>query len=963
MSKRIVILIALLAFCMVDVQAQNMNCLGLKNPTNCTLTGGTGRTKWTGYTGRKVCTASSCTQGIALFYNSSAQMVTVQAAQLEAAATASCSGWNVPSGFSDTKNIRNQNDQTNRFSIKGRGTDPYTYGNLTYTPAVYTDGTHYTLEPDYTSSIRLGNFCGGGEGEALTYEMYVTPQNALVTIWYAMSLQNGQHSAAENPEFAILVEKQTGTGSTATWTHVGGDTLCYVQPSPLGTSYGAVSASDLSQRGGYNFYFGSTGTHNCTSSGGVNVYLPWHKVIIDLYKYLYQTIRLKMSAGDCCMSAHYACAYIAGDCQPMALTANGCAAGSTEQVAEVRAPKGLMSYQWYRSKTGVLNGPALNSDTSYVAIAGATDSILQVGASHFVNTYTGVSMPQITIKCQMQSLMNLNDSTCIITSKLYTTVGSMKPTLNVDTNMDCDGNVEITDLSAVAFDNGLDENKVDTSATIWTFYETPTPTGTPALVDTGGVASYTFTTTGEHCVTVRTSSFKMENGERPCWNEKTIPIRVRNRIHPEVDIERDSICFGDSIWLRDLSVGATYHEWHIFDSVGILDTTIVVEDTNVLEFTFWRTTTVELRTHGNTAYRADTNGSGNLVTLYCDSVTYVVIHAQDYPVFTLEGDTVVCIGSDAVIQVNTDATDCNFDWYLAKGEGAAFTSGRTMRHAPQADTRYFVKVTNQNGCEAWDSLDIHVVNPRLEVPVTDICQGHSATLSASRASTFSWTANPPDASLAGQESNAEITVSPQVTTTYSMVGHGTNGCSTPALTETIKVYPYPVMAFEMSPTFVDSEDPEIAFRDVSQYGVAARWDFGSGEVQTGREIVHTFTNLTQDSLPVTLTSYNALQCYSDTTFYVPVSMFSIWFPNAFTPARPINNRFRAHTRNILEYYSMYIFNRNGELVFYSTNQDEEWDGKYRGKFCDEGVYVYKCTYRRPNTVDIVTRTGNLLLVR
>ena len=59
MGKRIIILTALLALCVDVVPAQNVNCLGLKNPTNFTLTGGVGRTKWTGYIGKKVCTASS----------------------------------------------------------------------------------------------------------------------------------------------------------------------------------------------------------------------------------------------------------------------------------------------------------------------------------------------------------------------------------------------------------------------------------------------------------------------------------------------------------------------------------------------------------------------------------------------------------------------------------------------------------------------------------------------------------------------------------------------------------------------------------------------------------------------------------------------------------------------------------------------------------------------------------------
>lgn len=945
MKKRIALFLALMACIITGAKAQNMACLGLKNPTNFTLTGGEGRTQWTGYIGSKAAQASTC-NNIPLFNGST----TVAASQLATQVTtqgSSCRG-----GLS--RNYANQPDNSNRFVIKGRGFDPETQNRLTYTPAVYTNGTSYTLDSSYTSSIRLGNYCGYGEAEALTYQLYVTPNNALVTLWFAMSLENGQHNAAQNPEFAILVEKQNGSS----WTHIGGDTLCYVQPSPLSST-----DHDLSVAGGYNFYFAETGTHSYTGyTYGVNVYLPWKKVIIDLYKYLYQTIRLKISAGDCSMTAHYACSYVAGECQPMALVANGCAAGSTEQVAEVKAPKGLIAYQWYRSKTGVLSGIARNADSSYVPIPGATDSILQVNVPHFINAYNGDTLNQTTIKCEMQSLMNQNQPDKRVTSKLYTNVGSMKPTLSIDTNMNCDNNVQVRDISEVRFTNDDDNNKVDTSFSIWSFYETPTPTGAPAFVDTAGISNYTFENEGEHCVTLRTHSFVTEGSRRTCWNEKTVNIRSRGRIRPVYDIERDNICFGDTIWMKDLSQNAIFHEWHIFDSVGQLDTTIVT-DTNIIYWTFWRNTTVQLRTHSEVGYRADTTGTGELVTLYCDSTVTFVVHAQDYPVFTLDGDTVVCIGSEAIIHVNTTATDCTFDWYHTKGTGTPFMTGMTMRHAPQADKWYYVKVTNQNGCFSWDSLHISVVDPKLTVPVTEICKGHSATLTGTQASYFTWTANPPDASLAGQDSLNEITVTPQVTTTYNMIGHGLNGCNSPILSKTITVYPYPVIAFEMSPNFVDSEDPNISFSDVSQYGVASRWDFESDGSQTGREIVHTFSNISNDSIQVRLTSYNQLNCSSDTSFYVPVHRFSLWFPNAITPTLPMNNTFGVITENVLEHYSMFIYNRGGELVFYSTDQNAKWDGKFKGKYCTEGVYIYSCTYRRPNTTDIVTRKGNVILIR
>ena len=87
-------------------------------------------------------------------------------------------------------------------------------------------------------------------------------------------------------------------------------------------------------------------TTNSSSIDGDNIYLPWRKVMINLSDYTYRTVRIKITAGDCCWSAHYALAYIAGDCQSKDLRATGCTAGESDAVTTIYAPKGAASYRW-----------------------------------------------------------------------------------------------------------------------------------------------------------------------------------------------------------------------------------------------------------------------------------------------------------------------------------------------------------------------------------------------------------------------------------------------------------------------------------------------------------------------------------------------------------------------------------------------------------------------------------------
>jgi gliding motility-associated-like protein len=56
-----------------------------------------------------------------------------------------------------------------------------------------------------------------------------------------------------------------------------------------------------------------------------------------------------------------------------------------------------------------------------------------------------------------------------------------------------------------------------------------------------------------------------------------------------------------------------------------------------------------------------------------------------------------------------------------------------------------------------------------------------------------------------------------------------------------------------------------------------------------------------------------------------------------------------------------IYNRWGELVFFTDKVNECWDGSFRGQPAPIGVYAYKV---RASTDDqIIRESGNISLVR
>ena len=919
--RKTLLFLVILALGTTELFAQNAACMGLKNPTSFTFTGGSANSEWSGMTGSKQGSASTCTT------LGSSLTTSVSAANLAT----------ISSGSSCTSNngtdIAGQQDYMRRFVIKGSGSDPVTNNHLSYLPP----------DPSFTSSIRLGNYCGGTEAEMLTYEFDVNADNALVTIWYALSLQNGQHDNANNPEFVITVEKKVGNN----WVLAQGDTLCYIRPTPAGSSSNVAP-----------FYVGSTGTQT-GATYGCNIYLDWNKVIINLEKLTFQRVRIKLAAGDCAYSAHYACCYIAGECAPMRLNANGCAAGSTSSVARIAAPKGAQHYRWYRSRTGVLSGTPRTDTTNYVFISqGPNDSVFNVELEHFTDMTTGQSLTQTTFMCKMTTRMNPDWP---ITSPIFTDVTNKKPRIFFDTMLDCNSSITMRDMSYTPYVE-IDADQVDTNITKWYFYNQPyNPNGSPSpltLLDsaTGGTVNYQFPAPGNYTVSIRTSAF-----DTSCWNEKSFPIRTIQAPTPVIRLERNCLCKGDQITMFNETLGGAFNEWTIHRPQG---DTVIVTPVPACPYIFDTTCRVTLRTRNNSFFLKDTNLDGELDRVYCFTTIDTTIFVQNQPKLTVTGDTIVCNGDHSNVRVSADIENTRFDWYSILDGGLPLVENSNMLATTLTQDRtYYVKGTTPFGCVSWDSVNLYLVKPTLNTTTDKICEGDSVTLWAGKAATYEWTSSPYDPSFAGQEGNDTIHVHPTQTTTYSVVGHGSNGCGATALTQKVTVYPYPIQHIQVTPDYIDSENPSVQFADLSEYGTTSLWDFGNGNTSTVRTVVFTFTDLSQDSILISLTTANPLGCSEYTSFWIPVGIFAVWFPNAITPNLETNKIFKAFTKNTLENYELYIYDRGGALIFQTNNVEEGWDGTYKGHDCKAGTYVYIAHYRREGVERLMTQKGTITLLR
>ena len=858
--------------------------------------------------------------------------------------------------------------------------DPMTGDQLPFVPTQF--NTHdSTLSPltttNFTKSIRIGDACGGHNAAALYYYVDVTQDNAMFYIYYSIVVEVPSyiHGKACDPMFIIRVTQQNQAGQwvqaspTRPNLQTHNDSLSYYVSSTPATgsyTYGGPGSVVIGQDGWHDYNPQGYGNYRC-------FWKEWSKVAVNLSDYMFHPVRIEVMVADCCMTQHFAYGYIAGECRPMQITSSGCPPGLSTDVTTLAAPKGLLNYVWYKSDYGALTSEQFTdprfSWTQLTPDAGPNNYNYGVQANDFhitrrmvnnVSQYCDTTVNWQTFRCKMTSAL---DPAKPVNSYLHVSVQNTKPSMIIDSLIMCDGTVKLWNRSQVPGNPSL----VQPDQTRWQFFNNVECVGMPEREFTGDSVVTQFDSRTLHGLRVRT--FTSDAG---CYSDGIYRILPRQNPRAGMVISNRVLCDTAETELVDTTSGRNnYRRWYFRpqdapdDDMSLVftgDTQRVVSRS----FTHFREP-IEMVSGNGLYYLNPTNTAD---TIWCETTVRDSVSVFLHPNLLVTGDTVVCEGSLTNATVQALGVDgCDYQWSTTAGTITGnLPNGPTLRVVPYADTStYYVQVTSPQGCVAWDSIHCYMVKPKLTIYPGDgrICPERQAVLVGSDADHYSWTASPADASLAGQEEADTIVVSPSVTTTYTMVGHGTNGCDATPLEKTVTIVPLPVPSVRTTPSFIDTDNPTVVLRDMSENGVTSSWLFNDGSVQQGREVRHRFTDvLGHDSIPVTLTSYNSLDCPTVYPFSIPVGVYTAWFPTVFTPGtNDGNGYFSFYTVNEYEYFHIYIYNRRGELVYESDDLHFRWDGTKDGEPCLQGTYVYTCRFRKPGTANLRSMQGTITLVR
>jgi gliding motility-associated-like protein len=86
-------------------------------------------------------------------------------------------------------------------------------------------------------------------------------------------------------------------------------------------------------------------------------------------------------------------------------------------------------------------------------------------------------------------------------------------------------------------------------------------------------------------------------------------------------------------------------------------------------------------------------------------------------------------------------------------------------------------------------------------------------------------------------------------------------------------------------------------------------------------------------------------------------------PNVFSPNGDGSNDVLLVLGADLSNFSMTVFNRGGSVIFYSTNQQEGWDGTFGGTVCANGSYTVEVSGISMSTGAAVHLSSSVSLIR
>jgi gliding motility-associated-like protein len=415
-----------------------------------------------------------------------------------------------------------------------------------------------------------------------------------------------------------------------------------------------------------------------------------------------------------------------------------------------------------------------------------------------------------------------------------------------------------------------------------------------------------------------------------CENTATIDITVEDVPAVTAAISETDICIGESVIFN--GAGADDYTW----DMGVTDG---VAFTPIADGTFTYTVT------GTTLISGCTNTASVNLTVHPNPS--VVANAT-----SLE----ICLGEPLTL---TGAGAATYTWDMGVTNGVAFTP------AAMGTTTYTVTGTSAFGCVATDNVTVSVIDCEPVVPSflvkSIICQGECVKIedtSTGPATEWEWdfggAADPATSTIQNPticlDNIGDFVITLNVTSASGVVSTTTNN---------ITVYPNPTIT-SVQDTIIDIGGSANLIAVSSATGDFS-WLPENNTVECPDCPITTASPEVSTTYTATIVDQNGCRD-TDTVMVLVNYVEGVGVPTAFSPNGDGQNDVLYVKGYALEAISLVVYNRYGQIVFETADQNIGWDGTFKGRDENPGVFTWVLQY---NFIDgrSGTQKGNTTLIR
>ncbi|WMJ74440.1 gliding motility-associated C-terminal domain-containing protein [Cytophagaceae bacterium ABcell3] len=317
----------------------------------------------------------------------------------------------------------------------------------------------------------------------------------------------------------------------------------------------------------------------------------------------------------------------------------------------------------------------------------------------------------------------------------------------------------------------------------------------------------------------------------------------------------------------------------------------------------------------------------------CDPVTDTLQVNLLAPPNIPDREHIVCNGSPAILEVEA-IPNVNYEWYEEGAPSGSQTNTleTTANNDENSNQHFTVEATDANNCMSEVSVTLTTFPPpQLTLTNVPACTGDTLYLSARPSNidrddiaSYEWYDGN---TLIGTEPELEVTNEGVYTAIYRI-----GECLSQGSSE-VNFHPSPTPQMERNVPFCPETESSVDI-DAGD-AVSFLWDNGETTPSINVGAPGTYY----------VTIFNEHDCPAEDSIQVrEVCPPRVFVPNAIKPGSSDRDGFMEVLGANFANFKLTIFNRWGEIIFYSEDPNHLWDGYYRGEPMPIGTYPWIMEY-------------------